>query len=122
MLNHIGRFVLALAILFGALQLGRVLNTLLPLGISESIWGLLILFGFLVFRIIKVEWLLPATRPILRYMALFFLPVCAGIIDQNAALRQHLNSLLWANLLSTVLTLLLVGWLAQKWLKGESDE
>lgn len=122
MLKNIGCFFLALAILFSALQLGSLINKLLPLGISDSIWGLLILFGLLLGRILKVEWLLPATRPILRYMALFFLPICAGIIDQAGTLKAHLNTLLWANFLSTVLTLLLIGWLAQKLLKGEKDD
>lgn len=109
------RFIVALALLFLMLYLGKLMAWLVPIGISESIWGLLILFSLLVLNIIKVEWVIPATRPLLRYMALFFLPICAGIIEQTEILSLHLNSLVLANFISTVFSLIIIGYLAQ-WL------
>lgn len=120
MLSWIGRFLIALGILFAALYLGKGLLMLFPLGISESILGLLILLSLLLLKIVRLEWVLPATQPILRYMALFFLPVCAGIIDQTELLVQHFNSLLVATVLSTVITLLVIGKLAQYLLKDDT--
>ncbi len=109
------RFIAALALLFLMLYLGKLMAWLVPIGISESIWGLLILFSLLVINLVKVEWVMPATRPLLRYMALFFLPICAGIIEQSDILSLHLHSLVLANFVSTVLSLIVVGYLAQ-WL------
>lgn len=120
MLSWIGRFLIALGILFAALYLGKGLLLLFPLGISESILGLLILFSLLSLKIVRLEWVLPATQPILRYMALFFLPICAGIIDQTELLIQHFNSLLVATVLSTIVTLLVISKLAQYLLKDDT--
>lgn len=91
------------------------MNWLIPIGIAESIWGLLILFSLLVMNLVKVEWVMPATRPLLRYMALFFLPICAGIIEQYDILSLHIQSLVLANFISTVLSLIVIGYLAE-WL------
>ncbi len=109
------RFIVALTLLFLMLYLGKLMNWLIPIGIAESIWGLLILFTLLVLNVVKVEWVMPATRPLLRYMALFFLPICAGIIEQSDILSLHLHSLVLANFVSTVLSLIVIGYLAQ-WL------
>lgn len=109
------RFIVALTLLFLMLYLGKLMNWLIPIGIAESIWGLLILFTLLVLNVMKVEWVMPATRPLLRYMALFFLPICAGIIEQSDILSLHLHSLVLANFVSTVLSLIVIGYLAQ-WL------
>lgn len=109
------RFIVALTLLFLMLYLGKLMNWLIPIGIAESIWGLLILFTLLVLNVVKVEWVMPATRPLLRYMVLFFLPICAGIIEQAEILSLHLHSLVLANFVSTVLSLIVIGYLAE-WL------
>lgn len=109
------RFIVALVLLFLMLYLGKLMNWLIPIGIAESIWGLLILFSLLVMNLVKVEWVMPATRPLLRYMALFFLPICAGIIEQYDILSLHIQSLVLANFISTVLSLIVIGYLAE-WL------
>ena len=115
MLLKILRFIVALALLFVMLYLGKVIAWLIPIGIPESIWGLLLLFCLLVLGIIKVEWISPASRPLLRYMTLFFLPVCPGIMEQGSVLTEHFSSLVIANFISTILGLVIIGYLAQ-WL------
>lgn len=113
------RFVLALVLLFAILHLGGLLARLIPLGMPESIWGLLVLFALLCAKWVKPEWIMPASRPILRYMALFFLPVCAGIVEHGAVLQSRFHALVLSNFLSTVLTLIVVGWLAEKLLNKD---
>ncbi len=109
------RFIVALAFLFFLLYLGKLCNVIIPIGIPESIWGMLILFILLGTKIVKVSWVYPATRPLLRYMTIFFLPICAGIIEQIDILSSHIEALLIANFLSTVICLVVIGYLAQ-WL------
>ncbi|MGX2947323.1 CidA/LrgA family protein [Frederiksenia canicola] len=121
MLIKILRFIVGLALLFLMLYLGRLVNQLFPIGIPESIWGLLILFSLLLTNILKIQWVSPASRPILRYMTLFFLPICSGIIEQMDMLHQHLNALILANFLSAVLSLVLIGYLAQ-WLFSQEQK
>lgn len=115
MLIKVLRFIVAMALLFAMLYLGKLLNLLIPIGIADSIWGLLLLFVLLLLKIIKLQWVLPASRPMIRYMAIFFLPICSGIIEQTDILHQHLNALIFANFFSAVLSLVLIGYLAQ-WL------
>ncbi|AUI65947.1 MULTISPECIES: CidA/LrgA family protein [Glaesserella] len=115
------RFITALALLFLLLYLGKWLNLLIPIGIPESIWGMLLLFSLLVTKLVKVSWVYPATRPLLRYMTIFFLPICAGIIEQVDVLSAHLEALLLANFLSTVICLVVIGYLAQ-WLFEKETE
>ncbi|MGX3066189.1 CidA/LrgA family protein [Ursidibacter arcticus] len=118
------RFIVALTLLFLMLLLGQWLNILLPIGIPDSIWGLLLLFSLLVLKIFKIQWIAPASRPLTRYMTLFFLPICSGIIEQIDVLNQYLQALFIANFLSTVGCLIIIGYLAQ-WLferGGQQDE
>ena len=72
MLLKITRTLLSLCLLFAMLYLGKGLSILLPIGIPDSIWGLLLLFTSLVIGIVKVEWVTPAARPLTRYMTIFF--------------------------------------------------
>lgn len=116
------RFIVALIMLFIILYLGRFVSLLIPIGIPDSIWGLLILFGLLVANVIKVEWVMPATKPLLRYMTLFFLPICAGIVEQSEVLMLHLSPLLISNLLSSLLSLVVIGYLAQWLFKQEEND
>ncbi|OOH90532.1 murein hydrolase transporter LrgA [Pasteurellaceae bacterium 15-036681] len=115
------RFILALGLLFLILYLGKLCNQFIPIGIPESIWGLLILFTLLVTKLVKVDWIFPASRPLLRYMILFFLPICAGIVEQGSAISSHLDSLLLANFISTILSMVVIGYLAQ-WLFKKSEQ
>ena len=55
MLLKITRTLLSLCLLFAMLYLGKGLSILLPIGIPDSIWGLLLLFTSLVIGIVKVE-------------------------------------------------------------------
>lgn len=118
-LDKLLRFCVALGLLCLMLYLGKGLAWLVPIGISESIWGLLLLFGGLTLGFIKLNWVLPASRPLLRYMTLFFLPICAGIVEQTEVLLAHLNALVMANFLSAVLSLVVIGYFSQ-WLFSRS--
>lgn len=118
-LGKIGRFCLALGLLWSMLYAGKALAWLVPIGISESIWGLLLLFSGLVCGVVKLDWVLPASRPLLCYMTLFFLPICAGIVEQTDVLLTHIQALVVANFLSAVLSLVVIGYFAQ-WLFSRS--
>lgn len=115
------RFIVALALLFLMLHLGKIISQLIPIGISDSIWGLLILFILLVSKIIKTEWVMPASKPLLRYMALFFLPICLSIVEQTEILKRNINVIVFGNLFSTIIALVIIGLLAQWLFKEEQN-
>lgn len=107
------RIVLSLALLFAMLYLGKLAAYLIPIGISDSIWGLLILFTCLVLGVVKVEWITPSARPLTRYMTLFFIPICAEILEHTEDLVQHFNALVLATFFSTLISLVAIGVFAQ---------
>lgn len=107
------RMLISLALLFAMLYGGKLLGILIPIGISESIWGMLLLFTCLVIGVVKVEWVTPSARPLTRYMTIFFIPVCAEIIEHIDILESHLTSFVLANIFSTSLSLIAIGLFAQ---------
>ncbi|EJS88666.1 hypothetical protein AAUPMB_09158 [Pasteurella multocida subsp. multocida str. Anand1_buffalo] len=84
----------------------------LNIGIPASIWGLLLLFLGLTFRIIKLDWVLCSASLLIRYMALLFVPVSVGVIKYADVLFSQMNVLLLPNIVSTFLTLIVVGLLS----------
>ncbi len=53
MIFKVIRLLLSLALLFGMLYLGKLIAYLIPIGISDSIWGMLLLFACLVIGWLK---------------------------------------------------------------------
>ncbi|WP_150538769.1 CidA/LrgA family protein [Actinobacillus vicugnae] len=115
-------FVLSLAILWGMLYIGKGLNILIPIGIPDSIWGLLVLFFALITGLLKLEWVLPTGRFLNRYMPIVFLPICVGMVEYGDILTRYFSSLIISNILSTIITIVIVGWVAQRLFKDSGDE
>ncbi|QLB18891.1 CidA/LrgA family protein [Mannheimia granulomatis] len=113
MLLKIIRVLLSLVLLFMFLYLGKLMVYFFPIGIPDSILGMLLLLMGLVSGIIKVDWVIPGGRLLIRYMTLFFLPICVELVEHFDLLAQNLNSLVLSNILSTSLSLVLIGVFAQ---------
>lgn len=117
----IGQFALSLAILLAMLWGGKGLNLVMP-AIPEGIWGLLLLFFCLVSGIIKKAWILPTARLFNRYMPICFLPICVGIMNYGDVLRSHFVDLVLANIFSSIISLLLIAFVAEKLSGKEKGE
>lgn len=113
MQKRITKILLSLAVLYVMLYLGKLVAFIFPIGISDSIWGMLILFICLVIGIVKVEWVMSGSRLLTRYMTIFFLPICAELIEHTEMLSQNLYSFVLAVLLSTAISLVAIGLFAQ---------
>lgn len=113
MLVKLIKILISLALLFAMLYLGKLVVYLFPIGIPDSIVGMLLLLAGLVSGIIKVEWVMPSGRLLTRYMTLFFLPICVELMEHFDVLAQNLNALVLSNILSTMVSLIAVGLSAQ---------
>lgn len=120
LLKTVGQFALSLAILLAMFGGGKLLSALIP-AIPAGIWGLLLLFFALVSGILKKAWILPTARLFNRYMPICFLPICVGIMNYGDMLKTHFIDLVLANFLSTVLSLLLIAFIAEK-LSAKEEE
>lgn len=105
-------FLRSLAILYLMLLLGEQLAEWVPVGVPGSIWGLLLLFFGLTTQVVKLEWIMPGASLLIRYMAVLFVPVSVGIIKYSDLLVSQANALLIPNIISTCVTLVLIGFFA----------
>ena len=101
----------SLIILYIMLLLGNLISHYIPVGIPGSIWGLLLLFLGLTTHVIHLEWIYFGSSLLIRYMAVLFVPVSVGIIKYSDLLVSQANALLIPNIVSTCVTLVLIGFL-----------
>jgi holin-like protein len=74
---------------------------------------MLVLTAALRLRIIRLDWIKPASDLLLNNITFFFLPTCVSIILYLDLLRDHWWRLLLAVVAGTVLVLALTGWTYQ---------
>lgn len=104
-------FLLArsLVILYIMLYLGNLIAHYVPVGVPGSIWGLLLLFLGLTTRLIHLDWIYLGASLLIRFMAVLFVPVSVGIIKYSDLLIEQVNILLIPNVVSTCVTLVIMG-------------
>ncbi|QPB83923.1 CidA/LrgA family protein [Pseudoalteromonas rubra] len=108
------RFIASLAILIGCLWAARLITATFALSLPAPLLGLLLLFGLLQGGLLRSEYLLPSCNPILKYMALFFIPAGVGLINYLAIFSQYAWLLISVLILVPTLGLLLAGKLASQ--------
>ena len=104
-------FLLArsLVILYIMLYLGNLIAHYVLAGVPGSIWGLLLLFLGLTTRLIHLDWIYLGASLLIRFMAVLFVPVSVGIIKYSDLLIEQVNILLIPNVVSTCVTLVIMG-------------
>ena len=102
----------SLVILYIMLYLGNLIAHYVPVGVPGSIWGLLLLFLGLTTRLIHLDWIYLGASFLIRFMAVLFVPVSVGIIKYSDLLREQVNILLLPNIVSTCITLVVIGFFA----------
>lgn len=114
------QLVRSLIILYIMLYLGNLIAHYIPAGVPGSIWGLLILFLGLTTRLVRLEWIYFGASLLIRFMAVLFVPVSVGIIKYSDLLMQQVNILLIPNVVSTCVTLVVIGVLGNYWFHLQS--
>lgn len=103
--NRYLRLALELCGLGALWGLGSWLATALALPVPGGVVGLAMLLLLLAARIVEPEWLQNGVRLLLGEMLLFFIPALLSLLDYGPLLRQEGVRILFAILLSTVLTM-----------------
>jgi holin-like protein len=104
----------ALLIIVVHLFAGRFASAALTLPVPGSVIGMLLLAATLRIGIIRLPHVRPATDPLLRYMALFFVPPGVGIILYFDLLAREWLPIVAATVLSTAAVLGTVGLVQQR--------
>lgn len=88
---------------------GEILHALIPLPIPASIYGLVIMFMLLVFKIIKLEKIEKTADFLLQIMPIMFVPPAVGIISVWADLKDILVPFFLIIIVTTVIVMVFTG-------------
>jgi len=83
-------YLLQLTVILGVSFIGEALNTLIPLPIPASIYGLVIMFAGLCTGLIPLEKVRSAAKFLVAVMPVMFIPAAVGLMDSWSVLRDML--------------------------------
>ena len=108
-MKYIWQFAVILVISF----VGEILNYIIPLPIPASIYGIIILFLFLEFKIIKLRVVKDISTFLINIMPLLFVPAAVGLMTSWDILGPSLLSYSVIIVVSTVLVMAVSGLVTQ---------
>jgi holin-like protein len=112
--------VLQLGALVALNQLGRWISAGLHLPLPGNVVGMLLLYGLLALRVVRLEWLEPTAGLFNRHLAFFFIPLVVGLLALPGSLvRGHGIALVVILVTTAVLGVAATGGLAA-WLDRRS--
>ena len=92
---------------------GELLYELLPLPIPASIYGIVLLFLLLSFKVIKTEQIKDTANYLIAIMPIMFVPAAVGIIDIYDVVKSKWLSYLLLVVVSTILIMFVSGIVTQ---------
>lgn len=101
------------SILFGCLALGELVVFLTGVRLPSSIIGMLLLTLFLQLGWIKLEWVQGLTNFLVANLGFFFVPSGVALMLYFDIIQAQFWPIVIATLLSTVLVLVVTGWVHQ---------
>ena len=101
------------AILFGCLALGELIVYLTGIKLPSSIIGMLLLTLFLQLGWIKLEWVQGLTNFLVANLGFFFVPSGVALMIYFDIIQAQFWPIVIATLVSTVLVLVVTGWVHQ---------
>ena len=110
------RFLAQLALLSGIYFLGNRIVLLTGLPVPGNVVGVVLLYSLLNLGVIPLDFVQEAADFLLRHLVFFFIPVAVDLMNWGGTFLRYGLSLALAILVSTVLTMVGTGRLAQ-WLQ-----
>ena len=112
-MRYVKQFFIIVIISF----IGELLNSLIPLPVPASIYGMVILFIALCTGIIKLEHVKEVSDFLIEIMPIMFIPAGAGLINSWGALKPVLFPVTVIMIVTTVIVMVVSGQVTQVILK-----
>lgn len=106
-------YVISLGIILLFSLLGEILKAIIPLPIPASIYGMVLLFLALQFKIVKVEKINTVAQYLISIMLIFFIMPAVSIMDSFSSLTENLIPILVAIIVPTILVVIITGIVTQ---------
>lgn len=121
-MKYVRQFAIIAAFSFA----GELLHVLIPLPIPASIYGIILLFLCLEFRVVRVSDIRETSSFLIGIMPMLFIPAAAGLIDVWGILQNRLVVYIVITLLTTVAVMAVAGRVTQALLRkketpGQND-
>ncbi|MGN0351127.1 MAG: CidA/LrgA family protein [Roseburia sp.] len=114
-MKYIRQFCVILAVSF----LGEVLKTILPFPIPASIYGLVLMFLALEFKIIKLEQVKETGKYLIEIMPLMFIPAGVGLLEAWGDLKPICVQVVVIMVVSTIVVMGISGRVTQWVIRSE---
>lgn len=101
------------AVLFGCLALGELVVSLTGITLPSSIVGMLLLALFLKLGWVKLKWVQGLSDFLVANLGFFFVPAGVALMLYFDIIRAQFWPILIASVVSTLLVLLITGWVHQ---------
>ena len=108
-MKYLGQIFIILLVSF----VGELLNTLVPLPIPASIYGIVILFCLLEFRLIPLRAVKETGDFLVSLMQLMFIPAAAGLLEAWDVIAPNWLSYMLITIISTFVVLFVSGRVTQ---------
>ncbi|WP_243302046.1 CidA/LrgA family protein [Geothrix oryzisoli] len=114
------QFLCQIALLSGIYYLGNKLALLMGLPIPGNVVGIVLLYALLNLGIVPLEYVQDAADFLLKHLVFFFIPVAVDLMNWGGVFYRYGLMLALAIVISTVLTFLGTGYLAQWLQRGDA--
>ena len=119
------KYIRELGIIIVISLIGELLNYLIPLPIPSSIYGLVIMFLCLHFKIVKIADVKKTAVFLIEIMPLMFIPAAVGIIESWDIIKPNVIAYAIITIVSTVLVMAVAGrvtqWVIRHSKKGDKE-
>lgn len=113
MFSNLGIMIRQCAILFGCLALGELIVYLTGIKLPSSILGMLLLTLFLQLGWIKLQWVQGLSDFLVANLAFFFIPPGIALMLYFDLIKAELLPIAVSIIVSTILVLIVTGWIHQ---------
>lgn len=114
------KYAFQLMIIFGVSLIGELLNALIPLPIPASVYGLLILFGLLLAKVVRLDQVEHTAEFLMSVMPLFFIEPSVKIMESHGLIKGRIPALFLAAFLSFAAVVAVTGVTAQWMIKWKN--
>ena len=116
------KYLKQIVVIMGISFAGEILHHLVPFPIPASIYGILILFSGLMTGLIKPEQVKDTGEFLILIMPMLFIPSITGLINAWDRIRVKWLQYLLMIVLSTVIVMVVSGWVTQALLKKDESK
>lgn len=117
-MKYVRQFGIILAVTF----VGEVLKFLIPLPIPASIYGLVIMLGLLITKIVPVKYVKDAGNFLIEIMSLMFIPAGVGLMISWNEISDIWLPLVLIIIITTVVVMVVTGRITQRVIVNDSKK